>query len=205
MTQVQAFGRAMAVFVLFAAFAGLSFALAVEMKNQGVLAWKARSKVAAPVDATPQPADGDALAGRDLLFPVQGYDLARLRDNFSEQRGARRHEAIDIMAPRGTPVVAVEDGRVAKLFASAAGGITLYQFDPSETYAYYYAHLDRYAAGMVEGASLKRGDVIGYVGSSGNAPKHAPHLHFTIFKMGSDKKWWKGEAVNPFPYLAKRP
>ncbi len=205
MSQVQAFGRAMAVFVLFAAFAGLSFALAVEMKSQGVLAWKARAKPAAPIEAAPQLADGDALAGRDLLFPVQGYDPSRLRDNFSEQRGKRRHEAIDIMAPRGTPVVAVEDGRVAKLFASAAGGITLYQFDPSETYAYYYAHLDRYAAGMVEGASLKRGDVIGYVGSSGNAPEHAPHLHFTIFRMGSDKKWWKGEAVNPYPYLAKRP
>src|SRR5687767_3856177 len=87
----------------------------------------------------------EPLADKHLLFPLKGYDRANLRDNFGELRGVRKHEALDIMAPRGTPVIAVEDGRVAKLFRSALGGITIYQFDPSERYAYYYAHLDRYA------------------------------------------------------------
>ena len=146
----------------------------------------------------------ESLADKQLLFPVQGFDRAKLRDNFAELRGMRRHEALDIMAPRGTPVVAVEDGRVAKLFRSVAGGIAIYQYDPSERYAYYYAHLDRYAHGLEEGTRVKRGEVIGYVGSTGNAPVNAPHLHFTIFVLGADKKWWKGEAVNPYPYFGQR-
>jgi murein DD-endopeptidase MepM/ murein hydrolase activator NlpD len=146
----------------------------------------------------------EPLADKNLLFPLKGYDRANLRDNFGEVRGTRKHEALDIMAPRGTPVVAVEDGRVAKLFRSAFGGITIYQFDPAERFAYYYAHLDRYAPGLAEGDAVKRGQVIGYVGSTGNAPAHAPHLHFTIFRLGQDKRWWKGEAVNPYPYLARR-
>jgi murein DD-endopeptidase MepM/ murein hydrolase activator NlpD len=138
---------------------------------------------------------------RKLLFPLNGYDRALLRDNFDEGRGKRRHEALDIMAPRGTPVVAVDDGRVAKLFNSAAGGLTVYQFDSTEKYAYYYAHLDRYASGLAEGAMLKRGDLLGYVGSTGNAPASAPHLHFTVFELGPDRKWWKGKAVNPYAWL----
>ena len=146
----------------------------------------------------------DLLASRRLLIPVEGVGRKQLRDNFDETRGGkRRHDALDIMAPRGTPVFAVDDGRVAKLFRSAAGGLTIYQFDPSEGYAYYYAHLDSYAKGLVEGLTVRRGDVVGYVGSTGNAPAHAPHLHFTIFKLGPDKKWWKGTAVNPYPYLTE--
>jgi murein DD-endopeptidase MepM/ murein hydrolase activator NlpD len=90
---------------------------------------------------------------------------------------------------------------VAKLFTSAAGGLTVYQFDSGEQFTYYYAHLDRYAADLKEGTLLKRGDLVGYVGSTGNAPASAPHLHFTIFRLGPDKRWWKGPAVNPFPYL----
>jgi peptidoglycan LD-endopeptidase LytH len=146
-----------------------------------------------------------ALASRNLAMPVQGYDARKLRDNFDETRGGvRRHEALDIMAPRGTPVVAVDDGVIAKLFRSAAGGITIYQFDAGEQYAYYYAHLDRYRDGLREGLPVKRGDVIGYVGTTGNAPESAPHLHFTIFELGPAKKWWRGKAVNPYPYLASR-
>ena len=144
------------------------------------------------------------LAGRKLAFPVQGHDPRKLRDNFAERRGGHPHEALDIMAKRGTPVVAVEDGRVAKLFKSDAGGLTIYQFDPSERYAYYYAHLEGYAKGLAEGARVRRGEVIGYVGSSGNAQPEAPHLHFTIFRLGPDRKWWKGTAINPFPYLAAK-
>ena len=109
------------------------------------------------------------------------------------------------MAARGTPVVAVEDGRVAKLFRSDAGGITIYQFDPSERYAYYYAHLQGYAPGIAEGRPLKRGDVIGQVGSTGNADPAAPHLHFAVFVLGPEKEWWKGTAINPYPLLGGRP
>ena len=138
---------------------------------------------------------------RKLLFPLKDFNPASLRDNFDEGRGKRKHEALDIMAPRGTQVVAVDDGRVAKLFRSVAGGITVYQFDRDEKYIYYYAHLDSYAQGLAEGSVLKRGDLVGFVGSTGNAPAHAPHLHFTIFELGPDKKWWKGAAINPYPYL----
>src|SRR5436190_16950113 len=141
------------------------------------------------------------IADRKLVFPLPSYDRSKLRDNFEEGRGKRKHEALDIMAPRGTPVLAVDDGHVAKLFTSAAGGLTIYQFDPSGEYAYYYAHLDHYAKGLAEGQKLKRGDVIGYVGSTGNAPANAPHLHFGIAELGPERQWWKGKAINPYPYL----
>jgi len=141
------------------------------------------------------------IADRKLVFPLPSYDRSKLRDNFEEGRGKRKHEALDIMAPRGTPVLAVDDGKVAKLFRSDAGGITVYQYDRDERYIYYYAHLDRYAKDLAEGQVLKRGQVLGYVGTTGNAPPNAPHLHFTIFKLGADKRWWKGTAVNPYPYL----
>lgn len=145
-----------------------------------------------------------ALAGRKLAVPVQGIEARQLRDNFTEKRGGRPHEALDIMAPRGTPVVAADDGRIAKLFTSVPGGLTVYQLDPSGRYAYYYAHLDRYAEGLAEGAAVRRGEVIGHVGSTGNARPDAPHLHFTIFRLGPERQWWKGTAVNPYPYLAGR-
>lgn len=141
------------------------------------------------------------LATRNLLIPVEGITRPKLRDNYAEARGSRKHEALDIMASRGTRVVAVDDGRIVKLFTSAAGGITLYQSDPEEQFIYYYAHLDRYARGIAEGKALKRGELIGYVGSTGNAPPSAPHLHFTIFRLGADKRWWKGSPVNPYPFL----
>jgi peptidoglycan LD-endopeptidase LytH len=139
-----------------------------------------------------------------LILPVQGIHAADLKDNFDEARdGTRRHDAIDILAPRGTPVVAAVDGTVAKLFTSQAGGLTVYEFDPAKSFSYYYAHLDRYARGLAEGQALKRGDPIGEVGTSGNAPKNTPHLHFAIFRLGPEKHWWQGEAVNPYPLLLK--
>jgi murein DD-endopeptidase MepM/ murein hydrolase activator NlpD len=142
------------------------------------------------------------LKTRGLLIPVRGVDASQIRDNFSEMRGGRVHEAIDILAPRGTPVVAVDDGVVEKLFTSAQGGLTVYQFDADRAYCYYYAHLDRYADGLKERMAVKKGDVIGYVGTTGNAPPGTPHLHFTVFKLGPEKQWWKGTAVNPFPLWA---
>lgn len=143
-------------------------------------------------------------AGR-LLMPVQGVQPAQIADTFTQSRGAGRlHDAIDIMAPRGTPVLAVAEGRVAKLFESKPGGLTLYQFDREEKLAFYYAHLDRYAPGLVEGRVVKRGDLIGFVGSTGNASPDGPHLHFAVFVLGPEKNWWKGTAVNPYPLLGGR-
>ena len=138
-----------------------------------------------------------------LLIPVEGALARDLRDTFDEGRGAsqRGHEAIDIPAALGTPVLAVDDGRIAKLFLSKPGGITIYQFNTGETLAYYYAHLDRYAAGLAEGQQVRRGTVIGYVGATGNASPDAPHLHFAIFRLGPEKRWWQGEPINPFAYL----
>ena len=138
-----------------------------------------------------------------MLLPVQGVAASALRDTFDEGRDnkSRGHEAIDIAAPRGTPVLAVDDGRIVKLFLSKPGGITLYQFDKTGQFAYYYSHLDRYAEGLAEGQTARRGSVIGYVGSTGNARPDAPHLHFAIFRLAPDRKWWQGEPINPFSYL----
>ena len=143
--------------------------------------------------------NGDA--PRPLIIPVAGVDHSAVRDMFNEGRGNHRHEAIDILAPRGTPVIAADDGVVKKLFTSAAGGLTVYEFDPDQRYCYYYAHLDGYAPGLHEGEQLRRGDVIGYVGTTGNAPKDTPHLHFALIRLDPDRRWWKGTAVNPYPLL----
>lgn len=146
----------------------------------------------------PTPAGG-------LLLPVEGVTPAQLSDTFDDARGTERmHEALDIMAPRGTPVLAAIDGSIEKLFTSDAGGLTIYQFDPRREHAYYYAHLDAYAPGLAEGQAVARGDVIGYVGSTGNASDDAPHLHFAIFELGPEKRWWQGTAINPYPLLAAR-
>jgi murein DD-endopeptidase MepM/ murein hydrolase activator NlpD len=137
-----------------------------------------------------------------LLLPVEGIKPAQLTDTFNQARGKeRQHEALDIMAPRGTRVLAAADGKVVKLFTSKRGGLTVYQFDPTSTWAYYYAHLDRYAAGVKEGTQLKRGDLVGYVGSTGDASPDAPHLHFAVVALTPEKQWWKGTPINPFPLL----
>ena len=156
------------------------------------------------VGPTAVPASGDAatMTVEGLLLPVQGITAAQLQDTFTDARsGGRVHDAIDIMAPAGTPVLAVADGTVEKLFDSKLGGTTLYQFNPQRTLAYYYAHLQAYAPGIAEQQALKRGQVIGYVGSSGNADPAAPHLHFAIFELGPEQQWWKGTAINPYPRL----
>ena len=136
-----------------------------------------------------------------LLIPVDGVRAEELRNTFGEGRIGHRHEAIDIAAARGTRLFAVADGVVAKLFRSVPGGLTIYQFDSERLHAFYYAHLDRYADGIKEGMAVRRGDLIGYVGSTGNAPAAAPHLHFAVFVLGAEKKWWKGEAIDPFAAL----
>jgi murein DD-endopeptidase MepM/ murein hydrolase activator NlpD len=141
----------------------------------------------------------------DLIIPVEGIRPDQLTDTYNDLRGGKRpHEALDIMAPRGTPVRAAADGRIVKLFNSKPGGLTIYEFDPGETVAYYYAHLDRYAAGIREGMPVRQGDVIGYVGTTGNAPPDAPHLHFAMFRLGPEKHWWQGTPVNPYPHFVTR-
>ena len=123
-------------------------------------------------------------------------------DTFKDARGTgRAHEAVDIIAPRGTPVLAVDDGKIVKLFLSVPGGRTIYQFDPTERYCYYYAHLDSYEVRLVEGMSVRKGQVIGYVGTTGNAPADRPHLHFGITEVGVNKKWWGGTPLDPYPLL----
>ena len=139
-----------------------------------------------------------------ISLPMRGLSLSDIHDTFHQVRaGTRRHEATDIMAPRGTPVLAVNDGKIVKLFLSKPGGNTIYQFDPSEQYCYYYAHLDHYAVRIAEGRVIHRGDVIGFVGSTGNADPSAPHLHFEIHRLDSEKLWYHGASVNPYPYLVK--
>jgi peptidoglycan LD-endopeptidase LytH len=158
----------------------------------------AGSKTTATITAGPP----DDLARRHLEIPVEGIKAGQLTDTFNQTRGGERvHEALDILAPRNTPVKAVEDGTIARLFDSKAGGTTIYQFDPTEQYCYYYAHLERYADGLKEGDHVTKGQVIGYVGTSGNAPKNTPHLHFAVFKLTSAKRWWEGTPINPYSIL----
>lgn len=144
------------------------------------------------------------LMDRDMTSPIAGVKAAQIQDTFNNARpGGKRHEATDIMEPRGTPVHAIQDGVIQKLFLSRFGGNTIYEFDPQGTYCFYYAHLDHYAPALHEGMAVKKGDVIGFVGSTGDASPNAPHLHFAIFKLGPEKQWWKGTAIDPYPILTK--
>lgn len=169
-------------------------------------------RVAVPSDPPPAPAPrgtagevadvAEELVDRNLAMPVEGVQRNALVDSFHDDRSdGRKHEALDILAPRNTAVLAVEDGVIAKLFTSAQGGLTIYQFDPSGEFVYYYAHLERYAENLNEGDRVRRGQVIGYVGTSGNAPRNTPHLHFAIFKMTPEKHWREGTPIDPFDIL----
>lgn len=161
---------------------------------------------AAPPALSVQASEGEALlSAKKLIVPVTGVRPEALADTYTQSRGTKTHEAIDIIAPKGTPVVAVDDGKVVKLFTSVPGGLTIYQFDPDGRLAYYYAHLDRYAEGLKEGTVLRKGDLVGYVGVTGNARPDSPHLHFAIFALGPRKQWWRGEPINPYPALRRAP
>lgn len=161
----------------------------------------AREPVTEPADDA-RPARGVRVEEGTLLIPVAGVSADELTPMFDDPRGGgRAHRAIDIMAPRGRPVLAVADGTIRKLFLSRPGGITIYQESADGTLMYYYAHLERYADGIEEGGVVRRGDVIAFVGSSGNANPDAPHLHFAIFRLPPGREWWKGEAIDPYPLL----
>ena len=144
-----------------------------------------------------------AVASMRLLIPVEGVRPEQLQDTFKDARSEGRvHDAIDIIAPRGTPVLAATDGRVVKLFNSAKGGITFYQLAAAdEHYVLYYAHLERYADGLSEGHVARRGETLGYVGDTGNATPGNTHLHFQIYRVADPKHFWTGENLNPYPLL----
>jgi peptidoglycan LD-endopeptidase LytH len=142
----------------------------------------------------------EAALERDIIVPVSGVTPKGLKDTWGAPRdGGRTHKGIDIMAPKGTPVIAATDGRIMRLYQSDRGGITLYQQDENGRHIFYYAHLDRYADGVRAGMKVRQGQVIAYVGETGNAP--VPHLHFEIQKQNSSRQWWRGEAFNPYPTL----
>lgn len=146
----------------------------------------------------------DYLRTRELRLPVAGVPVARLRDTFNDARdGKRVHRAVDIMAPKGTPVLAADAGKILKLRRGGAGGITIYAIDPRGKFVYYYAHLDRYRRGLAEGHPLQKGDTIGYVGTTGNAPRNSPHLHFQVTRMADDGRWWAGVPVDPLPLFRR--
>lgn len=147
-------------------------------------------------------ADVAYLRARKLLLPVAGIRPDQLSDSFEEGRdGERKHHAIDILAPRGTPVLAADNGRVLRVSWNNLGGNTVYATDEDSRIVYYYAHLDRYREGIEAGMHLTKGDTIGFVGTTGNAPKDIPHLHFQIMRMPHDGKYWYGEPIDPYPLL----
>ncbi len=148
--------------------------------------------------------DVDLLAA-EIAMPITGIDPARLHDSFDDMRGggSRRHEALDIMAPRRTPIYSAAAGRVLKLFTSKAGGLMVYAADSSERFILMYAHLDGYADGLRNDQPLERGQLIGYVGSTGNASPKAPHLHFALARTDKVTDWWRGTPVDPLPILQR--
>ena len=152
--------------------------------------------------AAPSPAPLISPAG--LIIPVAGVRADQLIDTFSEARSEGRvHDAIDIPAPQGTPVLAVANGKILKLFQSERGGITIYQLSSDEKFIYYYAHLDRYAEGLSEGQTVTQGATIAYVGDTGNAGAGNYHLHFSIAITSNPKRYWEGTNINPYPLLKK--
>ena len=181
----------------------------------------AETTAAAPRPAAPLPqtsvANGDvahsdtdettsadlAMLSAELIVPLSGVKASELRDTFNEMRGGgtRKHEALDIMAPRGTPVLSASAGRVLKLHTSKDGGLMIYAADASNRFVLMYAHLDHYAEGMRDSLPLRQGQIIGYVGTTGNAAENAPHLHFAIAHPRDVKLWWTGTAIDPRPLL----
>jgi len=150
-------------------------------------------------------APAPATAALRLMVPVQGIDPARIPDSFDAPRdGHRLHRAADILAPRGTPVLAADSGVVLRLGSNNLGGITVYALDHTARYVFYYAHLDRYRADLAEGMKLAQGDVIGYVGTTGNAPPNTPHLHFQVMLRREDGRYWDGTPLDPLPFFTRR-
>lgn len=164
-----------------------------------------RIEASRPPSALASQSAAPAAAARPLLVPVAGVSASQLSDTFDDARGGqRRHEALDIAAPAGTPVIAAVGGRIEKLFRSDDGGNTIYIRSRDGRTLFYYAHLQAYAPGLEEGERVARGQRLGTVGSSGNADPAAPHLHFAIMRIAPDAEWWEPAiAINPYPLLAE--
>ena len=146
--------------------------------------------------------DLEELHYRGLLVPVAGIDLSKIANTFNDARdGQRKHNAVDILAKRGTPVLSVDEGTILKVGTNALGGNTVWAVDANRRFVYYYAHLDRWADGLRDGMAIQRGDVLGYVGTTGNAPKDIPHLHFQLLRYTNDKRYYDGPPLNPLPFF----
>jgi murein DD-endopeptidase MepM/ murein hydrolase activator NlpD len=146
--------------------------------------------------------DVDYLRARALVVPVAGADMTRVEDTFADPRdGERVHRAIDILAPRGTPILSADDGKILRMTTSSLGGISMYTVDPTGRLVYYYAHMERYNDGVAAGHAIAKGDTLGFVGTTGNAPKDTPHLHFQVMRWPADGKYWNGDPIDPFDAL----
>ncbi len=158
-----------------------------------------------PPEAPIARADEDYLHERELMVPVDGIRPEKIANTYWEARdgGARAHQALDILAPRGTPVLAADSGTVLRLVKNTLGGITIYATDPQKRFVFYYAHLDHYAKGLFEGKPVAQGEVIGYVGTTGNAPKNTPHLHFQVMRFVDARRWWDGPPFDPRPFMVR--
>jgi len=143
-----------------------------------------------------------ALWARQLRVPVDGLRRDQVRDSYTARRDGGIHAALDLLAPRGTPVRAADDGTIGRLADGPVGGIAIYASDPEARFVYYYAHLDRLAVGVAVGRRIAKGDVIGYVGTTGNAPRDTPHLHFQVMKRAAGRAWWSGPPINPMTFFA---
>lgn len=155
-----------------------------------------------PRDTAITDADLDALWQRQLMVPVEGITRPKIRDDFASKRGTTLHSALDLMAPRSTPVLAADDLVIGRLLTGPVGGIVIYATDPTDRFVYYFAHLERYRRGLAVGDRVAKGSVIGYVGTTGNAPKNTPHLHFQVMKRAVGRAWWDGPSINPLPFFA---
>lgn len=173
----------------------------VNMTNRAVDPLRARSGTSERMRVPKKPEVHEP----GLTLPIEGLKPSDIQDTYYQSRGGgeRIHEATDILAPRGTPVHAMVDGVIQKLFVSKPGGNTIYEFDETGRLCYYYAHLDHYADGLHEGQRVRAGDVIGYVGTTGNADPKTPHLHLAFLRLNSEKQWWKGTPENPYPTLMR--
>jgi peptidoglycan LD-endopeptidase LytH len=159
--------------------------------------------VPADPNASTAASDADYLKLRHILLPVAGADMSRVEDTFNDGRdgGERTHHAIDILAPRGTPILSADDGRILRMSTNTLGGISMYTVDGANRLVYYYAHMDHYNDVMSPGRSIVKGDTLGFVGTTGNAPKDTPHLHFQVMRWPADGKYWNGEPIDPFEAL----
>jgi peptidoglycan LD-endopeptidase LytH len=148
------------------------------------------------------PADAEYLRTRNILLPVAGADMSKVDDSFFEPRdGGRVHRAIDILAPRGTPILSADNGKILRMTTNGLGGISMYTVDPESRLVYYYAHMDHYNDAMSPGRAIAKGDTLGYVGTTGNAPKDTPHLHFQVMRWPADGKYWNGDPIDPYEAL----